>query len=316
MINSYQKSYVNFLSKYLKSQSCDKLRERRLKVVFDCSNGSSGEVIRQLTTKNKQLETFIINSIPDGNFPNHSPNPLVKSATSQLREEVFKRKSDVGIIFDGDGDRMCLVDNKGRFVETDVTAALLVWHLKPKKIVIDSTIGWSLNKSLSKNCRVYESPVGDFHLLNSMEKYSADFGCEHSGHYYFKIKKSKNNFYLNSGILGALHAINAVSRLPYKLSDFVDLLPKYFRKEVNIKINGKNNFGDLSKKIESFFLNPKSYILNSAHIDGLKMEFQFPNPWWFSIRPSNTEPLIRVSIESENKKTLETNLNKIMALIR
>ena len=124
--NNYLNTYVNFLKKFLKPI-------RPLKIIFDCSNGATGLVLKKLlqTTnyppkarlvKDGKLQTSLINNKPDGNFPGHGPNPWANGATSQLQKEVLTQKADLGIIFDADGDRVFFIDNLGRVVEPDIIA--------------------------------------------------------------------------------------------------------------------------------------------------------------------------------------------------
>lgn len=144
-----------------------------------------------------------------------------------------------------------------------------------------------------------------------MREEKADFGAEHSGHYYFK-----QFFYLDSGILAAIEVINALSKLPYKISDFVDLLPQYYRSEIDIKykvesIKDKEN---LLKKIEGKYLllNTK-YLIRISHLDGLTMEFP---EWWFNLRFSQTEPLLRLNVEAAEKSKLQEKVFRFKKLLK
>jgi phosphomannomutase len=287
----YIKIYADFLGKFLKPQ-------KRLSAIFDCSNGTAGIVLKKIF-KNYKL----INFIPDGNFPAHGPNPLEKGSLDELCSAVKKHRADLGVIFDADADRVFFVDDLGRFVNPAVVARLLIWHLKPRKAIIDIRIG-RLVKNLESqisNLKIIESKVGHYFIKKLMRETKADFAAEYSGHYYFK-----KFFYADAGILAAIETINAVSKLPYKLSDFIDLLPQYHRSgELNFKVANKEN---LMKIIE------KKYEVGAKIIklDGLTMEF---SDWRFNLRPSNTEPLVRLNIETTSKKILKQKIRELKRII-
>jgi len=361
--------YANFLKRFLNPK-------RKLKVVFDCSNGTTGMILKRL--KIKDLRFKIINDEPDGNFPAHGPNPWAEDAMNQLKKEVLRRKADLGIIFDADGDRVFFVDNLGHVVEPDVIARLLIWQLQPKKVVFDIRASWLVKKIQDLRFKIYESRVGHFYIKKLMRKTGADLGVEKSGHYYFALRLVRQSFsigesldkgglsYFDAGILTAIEIINAVSKLPYSLAYFSDLLPQYYRSgEINVKINNKlriRNYKSLLKKIEKYF---KSKTTNpdarsglrlkhrSYKLDGLTMEFEgwlasrslsegglasrslsegglasrslsegglasrsLSEGWWFNIRPSNTEPLIRLNIEAESQKILEEKKKELMNFLK
>ncbi len=345
-MNQYQKFYVKFLKKFLKPHpfghclgGASKLpptlplwrtsrASRPLKVVFDCSNGTSGPIVRGLTTNNQRLTTFIINQIPDGNFPAHSPNPLEKNAAKQLQKAVLKNRADLGVVFDEDGDRAVFVDDKGRIADPDAVASLLIWSLKPKKVVVNETTSLLIRKEKpGMGYKLIKSENGSYFIKKAIKKHNADFGCERSGHYYFK-----KFFNADSGILSAIEVINAVSNLPYKFSEFLDLSPKYYRSE-DININFQfprqrrgspqaaiSNFQRLLKIIEGKY---KKTAVNISHIDGLRMDFKngiasrsFDKGWWFNFQLSNTEQIARLNIEAENKETLVKEKEKLLSLLK
>ncbi len=333
---NYLNIYAKFLKKFLKPQE-------KLKVVFDCSNGTTGLVLKgiinnELGIKNKNKKFIILNSKPDGNFPGHGPDPLAKGAMNQLKKEVLRQKADLGAIFDADGDRVFFIDNLGHFVEPDIIARLLIWHLKPKKVIIDVRAGWLIrrgimnnelgiknknNKSIIHNSKfIIQSKVGHYFIKKLMRKTDADFGAEKTGHYYFK-----KFFYCDAGILTAIEIINAVSKLPYSLADFTNLLPQYYRsEEINVKMNyespkhpamagatgqaGIMNYEYLFKKFEKKY---KNQAIKISRLDGLTMEF---SDWWFNLRPSNTELLIRLNIEAKTPRLLKNKKEELIKLLK
>ena len=135
-----------------------------------------------------------------------------------------------------------------------------------------------------------------------MREKQADFAAEKSGHYYFK-----KFFYCDSGILAAIEVMNAVSRLPYKVSDFIDLLPQYYRSgEVNFKVS------DAPIVVERILRKYKKEASKISHLDGLTMEFK---DYWFNLRPSNTEPLLRLNLEAKDDEMLDQKLKELVPLL-
>ncbi len=308
MDNGLIKIYANFLNKFLKPA-------KSLKVVFDCSNGTTGLVLKKLLqTANCKLQTLLINATPDGNFPAHGPNPSKAGAMNQLKKEILSQKADLGIIFDADGDRVFFIDNKGKFINPDIIANLLIWRLNPKKVVIDVRTGWLVRKPTTYNQQLTTSRVGHYYIKKLMRKIKADFGAEQSGHYYFAFQNlGKGELYYDSGILSAIEIINAVSKLPYKLSNYIDLLPQYYRSpELNLKVENPKQF---IKKIEKYYKSKTTdyKLLTTNYLDGLTMEF---SDWWFNLRPSNTEPLLRLNIESNNKILLQQKIKELKSFIK
>lgn len=300
MDNKYFNLYAGFLRKA-------SVIRRPLKVVFDCSNGTTGLVIKkflQPTTHN--LQSILINGKPDGNFPAHGPNPTIKGVLKQLQKTVLQNKADLGVIFDADGDRAFFVDNKGRAIDSDIIAYLLIWHFDAKKVMIDLITGWLVKKIAKRelNVKIIESRVGHYFMKKLMRKEKLEFGSERSGHYYFN-----KFFYLDSGIMAAIEVMNAVSKLPYSLADFVDLLTGFYFKtgEVNFKFSGsmeniisalRRKYGKLAQKI--------------SRLDGITMEFP---EWWFNVRFSGTEPLLRLNLETENSGMLKRKFREIKKII-
>lgn len=332
-------NYINFYANFLKRSI---QIERSLKFVFDCSNGTTGLVLKKLLKTNSLINHKLINQIPDGDFPAHGPDPLKKFAISNLQSAIRKNKADLGAIFDADGDRVFFADNRGRFIDPDIIARLLIWRLKPKKIIIDVRAGWLVKKCQMSNvkCKMFISKVGHYFIKKMMRETKSDFGAESSGHYYFPLKTGRDICYADFGILAAIHVINAVSGLPYTLADFVDLSPQYYRSgEISIKIQnskfspygrspvGRKNQNDpeqipsklygagnfkfkiLLNKIERKY---KSRAAKMFHLDGLTVK---TDHFWFNIRFSNTEPLLRLNIEAVSPEILKKEKNKLTKII-
>lgn len=315
----YIKIYSDFLKKRLNPS-------KKLKVIFDCSNGTTGLVLKKIFSNYQLLITNYLNSKPDGNSPAHGPDPSKKSAISNLQLAIKKNKADLGVIFDADGDRVFFIDNLGRFIDPDVITRLLIWHLESKEIVIDVRTGWLITKLKMKNekLKIFESKAGHYFIKKLMQKINADFGAEKAGHYYFRKSDAnlrissestnKSELYYDDGILAAIEVINAVSKLPYSMADFNDLLRQCYRSgEININMNdelGIRNYKNMFEQIENRY---KSTTTKISYLDGLTIE---ADDWWFNLRPSNTEPVMRLNIEAENQKTLEDLTKEIINLIK
>lgn len=288
--------YVKFLKKFLKPK-------KNMKVVFDCSNGTTGLVLSQLFKGQKKIDAKLINYRPDGRFPAHGPNPMERGALKDLKKKIKKEKADLGAIFDADGDRVFFVDDKARLVSADVCAASIGANFKGP-VVLTPLSGYLVREIFKKEGKkIIESRVGHYFIKKAMKKVKAKFGAETSGHYYFNIQ----NTYYDSGVLAVIYFINAVSNLKENLSDWIDSLPRYYHSgELNFKVKNKKQ---LLHKIEQEFRKNARKI---SKLDGLKVEF---DDYWFSIRPSQTEDLVRLNLEAKSKKTLKKALARIKKLI-
>lgn len=269
----YLQHYINFLRKKLKPQ-------KNLRVVFDCFNGTTGLVLKPLFQKNKKIKTVFLNDRPDGRFPAHGPNPLAPNALNQLVKKVLAVKADLGIAFDADGDRAFFVDNQGRTVPAYVAAYLLFLNQKPPFVA--EIIAYESMKYAGIDKQVRPSRVGTYFVKQKMKKCRASVGAEYSGHYYFQ-----DFFGADSGILAAVKIINSISQMPYQLADFTDLLPQRYETEsFNLPASAKEKFMTMIAKIY------QPLARQTNRIDGWTFEF---DQGWFNIRPSNTEPLIRIT---------------------
>lgn len=305
----YLRTYTNFLESKIKLV-------KPMSVVLDCSNGTTGKVLKELFREagSRKQESriihdskfIILNSTPDGNFPAHGPNPMAKGAMEQLKKAVLKNKADFGAIFDADGDRVFFVDDRGREVPAD---AILGWlgQVFRGPVVVDARVGYlarEMLKALGK--KIIESRVGHYFIKKLMKEKGAGFGGELSGHYYFPL----DGGYFDSGILAAIHFANEVSELKAvggTLSEWLDDLPRYYR-------SGELNFA-VKDKVKAMAAVEKKYrrlAKRISKLDGLKMEF---SDWWFVLRSSNTENLLRLVMEAKNKKVLDRQLAEIRRLL-
>lgn len=302
---NYIKLYTNFLEKFLKP-----LRQAQgrppLKVVFDCSNGTTGKILGELfrdpSLRSGQPSVFLINKKPDGRFPAHGPNPMLEGAMNDLSKAVLKNKADLGVIFDADGDRVFFVDDRGKEVINDVPIILLAKNFSGP-IVLTINVGILARDLLEKSGKkILDSRVGHYFIKQVVRKKKINFAAERSGHYYFK-----KFFYADSGIFAAIQFINSVSGLKEKLSDWIDELPQYYRSgEINFEIHDKES---AMKRVEKYYSESAPKV---SRLDGLTMESK---EWWFNLRPSNTENLIRLNFEARDRKVFEKELENFKKLL-
>ena len=295
---NYFKIYASYLENFINLKV-------PMKVVFDCSNGPAGRVLERV--KNKNLKIKLINNRPDGRFPAHSPDPLKKNSLSNLKKAVINFGADLGVIFDADGDRVFFVDNLGKKVLPDQVAFIL--GNKFKKIIIDPRMGFLIRKS---GINFVESRVGHLFIKKIMKDKNINFGAEYSGHYYFAFKFGKKKSYFDSGIFASLVFINKVSKLKKNnilLSQYLEILPNYYRsQEINFLVKNKT---EVINKIKQYFLQQKP--LKVSMVDGVRMEFK---DYWFSLRQSNTENLLRLNAEAATSQGLRNIISKISSLIK
>ncbi len=294
-MSKYIDSYAKFLNGKLDVR-------RKLKIVIDCSNGTTGLVAGKLKVESGKLMIILINDRPDGNFPAHGPNPLIAGATAELEARVRKDKADLGVIFDADGDRVFFIDELGRSLDAHEAGYILAQVSKPP-FVVSEIASWRLKRI--KGAAV--SPVGHYFFKNLMRKKEASLGLEHSGHFYFK-----DFFYCDSGILAAIKVINFVSALDGGISKWIGGLPGYFRSgEVNFKIRDKKK---ILAKLEKIYGKKADRI---SRLDGITMEFYPPagGDHWFNVRASNTENLLRLNVEATDGETLKKKTAEISRLI-
>lgn len=287
---NYQERYVRFLS------SAFKLK-RKLKIVIDCSNGVTGPVLHELLSKQPLIETVFLNDTVDGAFPAHGPNPFIAGAQNQLQETVRRIKADMGIIFDGDGDRVFFVDNQGQSIDPHEAAYILMQQFRGP-YVIGAISSWRLRQK-----KAYVSRVGHYFFKQLMRKKKANLGLEHSGHYYFK-----KFFYCDSGIFAAIQVLNFTSKLDTSLLEWLEKLPRYYRSgEINFTVqNSDVTLNAFKKKYE-----PEAHSVST--LDGITVEFA---DWWCNLRSSNTEPLIRLNIEAKSRDELESRRKELIEFLK
>ncbi len=295
-MHDYTTDYVHFLRRLVHMDL------NKLYVIVDESNGTEGRICRHLF-HDIGLKFKSINYAPRGDFPNHSPNPLLQGSSRQLEHEVIRRKVDLGLLFDADADRIVFLDEQGRNIQPNIIAALIVQYYAQKGdvIVYDATTSRIVPEIIQKKkAKGLQSSVGRSHLLHHMKKHKALFGAESSGHYFFK-----EVYGTDSGIMCALKVMQILAKTRKKLSALVKPLQKYAKSgDINIPLRNHGEKDKLMKKIERAFTGGRQ-----SRLDGLTVEYK---DWWFNLRASNTEPLLRLNVEANDWVTMEHKKEEII----
>lgn len=295
----YIDAYVRFLSSKL-----SKKVQKKLRIVGDASNGAAGEILKKLMDAN-DIDSEILFSDPDGNFPCHNPNPLDDNALAVLRRKVVENKADFGFIVDPDADRARFVDEKGNILDNTYIQSLIAKEIlkKHKKahIVRELTARKVLSETIRRNKgREVVSRVGHPFIIDLMTKNNAAYGCEMSGHNFFR-----EMYNLDSGELMMIHVANMMVSSGKRLSTLVKPLDKYaYLGELTYKLKFETDKIIIIDNVKAYFKkNRKKYgIKKMLEIDGLSV---ISKDFWLNLRPSNTEPILRLRIEGKELKKIE-----------
>lgn len=293
--NRYTALYAQFLRRHLNLK-------RPLKVVFDASNGSSGLLFRAVAAGNRKLAVTFLNDHPDGDFPAHGPDPLRPGATDQLAAAVREQEADAGVILDNDGDRAFFVDTTGRLL-TATETLIFIGRQFSGPVVVDFMIGplaYQYFRRLKR--RVITSRVGLYFIKQAIIRHGAQFAGEYSGHYYFKQLNGSD-----CGVMAAVLFFNQLSTMGQSLNSWLATLPRYHQTMVNFPYP-REQFPALAQKLERRFQRSARKI---SKLDGIKIELA---THWFNLRPSNTEDLIRLTVEASSEKVLQSATAKLTAL--
>jgi phosphomannomutase len=276
-----------------------------MKIAIDAGNGMGGKVVPAVFGK-LPIEIIPLFFELDGRFPNHLANPIEPENVEDLRKAIAEHNADFGIAFDGDADRMFILDENGEFVGGDMITALVGKAMLEKHP--GSTIVYNLICSRAVAEMIeheggtgIESRVGHSFIKSTMRKHDAVFGGEHSGHFYFR-----DNWYADSGIIAALTVIELLSKEDRSISQALKPIDPYVRSgEINSEVADQ---GAVLRKIENHFKDAEI-----SHLDGLTVKY---GNWWCNVRGSNTQPLLRLNVEAENDETLEEKTAEVLSIIR
>ncbi|HNV97255.1 MAG TPA: phosphomannomutase/phosphoglucomutase [bacterium] len=278
---------------------------KKLKIVVDSGNGMAGIMIPKILERLPQIELIPLFFEPDGNFPNRNPNPLGDGAYQKLSERVVLEDADVGFIYDADSDRVFLVDENGKFIPGDEVIIILAKQLLEKNpgagIVYNLICSKNVKEFVEKNGgRAIRSEVGYVNMGVHMKNENGIMGGEVSAHFSYA-----KNYYSDSGYISFLIILEAISEENFKLSEFIEQNKRWHRSpELNMPAE---NMQDMIQRIKDHY---RDNILDE--IDGITVEF---SDWWFNIRGSNTEPLLRITIEVLNEEDADRRRDEIMNVL-
>ncbi len=270
-----------------------------LRIGIDCSNGMASLLIKELLGD----EPFYINDKADGTFPGHEPNPLEPENQEQIKKLVLENQCDVGLIFDGDADRVMFIDEQGQFVSPDLIIALLGHYFfeekgQKGKVLQDIRSSRAIAEYLSQfGAEVETWRVGRAYGALKLRQIDGLFGGELAGHYYFR-----DFYYSDSGLMAALIVLKLLDRFKKQgktLSNLISGISDYHNSgEINFRLTEKQAAMDAVK--EHFYADqtPVSFM----DFDGYRLDFE---DYWFNIRPSNTEPYLRFLAEARSKQKLD-----------
>jgi phosphomannomutase len=278
-----------------------------LKVVVDGGNGMAGPMVGPLLRR-LGLEPIETYWTPDGNFPDHEPNPLLPENRRFIIEKVLETGADLGIAWDGDADRCFFIDDTGAFVDGDFLTAILAQTLLAKRpgetILYDVRASRAVPDTVTRaGGEAYKNRVGHAFFKTRMRKEGSLFGGEVSGHYYFR------DFYCaDSGTIPALLILEHLSRSGQRLSQL--LAPYRERYFISGEINSE--VADQQAKMEE--IAQRYSDAQQERLDGISIDYE---DWHFNVRPSNTEPLLRLCLESlVSRQDMERRRDEVLALIR
>ena len=293
-----REAYLKFLNGYRTDFSA-------LRIAVDCSNGMASLFVKDLLGK----DAFYINDKADGNFPGHDPNPLKPSNQEQLKSMVINRHCDIGLIFDGDADRVMFIDENGKFISPDLIIALLGHYFFEQKgmkgkVLQDIRSSKAIGEYLAQfGAEVETWRVGRAYGAGKLREIDGLYGGELAGHYYFR-----DFYYSDSALLAALLVLDLLTKFKqagFTLSKLIKDISSYYNSgEINFKIEQKQAAMDA---VCAFFTKHEKPV-QTLDFDGYRLDFK---DWWFNIRPSNTEPYLRFIAEAKT----EEKLNEVVAQV-
>ncbi|MDK2860627.1 MAG: phosphomannomutase [Sphaerochaeta sp.] len=293
--------YLAFLKQYIPDTS-------GLNLSIDCSHGMANLLVKDLLGSDHH---YLYDHF-DGTFPAHEPNPLEIENCEDLQNAVLQNKSDIGVIYDGDADRVMFLDENGRFLQPDyITAVLGYYYLRKEKgnVLVDIRTSRSTTEYLTNlGATVHVWKVGHAFAKTKLRDLRAIFGGELAGHYYFR------DFYnCDSGFLASLLVLQVVAELKKQgmtIGEFIDTVIVYANSgEMNFKLEQKDEA--MQALFDRYVTNDKPEKV--MDFDGYRIEF---SSWWFNVRKSNTEPYLRLVVEAKTKEELQERTKELSTIIK
>lgn len=294
--------YADYILSWLKT------KPRNFKIAINPNFGYAGVMFRKIAQKgNLPIEIFGINDKPDGNFPKGRPDPFVPENRVEISEFVKSTKSNLGIAWDADADRVFFIADDGTFLEPYYLNTILIKQMLKKypgeKIIYDPRYTWALIDAIKENGgKPVISRVGHSYIKEKMREVNALYATESSGHTYFR-----DFWYADNGMIPVMQVLEYLTENNVELSDELKpVMNKYF-------ISGEIN-SDVSDKQGKMDEIAKKYSDGSiSKLDGVAVEY---SDWRFCVRPSNTENLLRLTLEAKSKELMETKRDEVLTIIR
>ena len=283
----------------------DRKAIKPFKIAIDAGNGMAGETVPHVF-KHLACEVTPLYFELDGSFPNHPASPIEAENMIDLQAAVRKHNCDIGVAFDGDADRMFIVDEQGNLIDGSTVTALVALNTLKRypgcKILYNLICSRSVPELIEENGGIpVRSQVGHSIIKKVMRDQDVVFGGEHSGHFYFK-----DNWYADSGMIALLQCLDLFSQANKPVSEVIKPIDTRFRSgEINSTVS------DAKAKMQE--LQDKYADAQIDHLDGVTISYPH---WWMNVRPSNTEPLLRLNVEGDTKELMEQHRDEALALIR
>jgi phosphomannomutase len=283
----------------------DAVKLKPLRIAIDAGNGMAGETVPHVF-KHLPCEVVPLYFELDGSFPNHPASPIEPENMIDLQAAVRKHECDLGAAFDGDADRMFIVDEKAGLVDGSTVTALVALNTLKRhpgaKILYNLICSRSVPELITKAGGIpVRSKVGHSIIKAVMREQDIVFGGEHSGHFYFR-----DNWYADSGMIALLQCLELLSEADQPVSAVIAPIDTRFRSgEINSSVS------DVAAKLREIEEHYKDAEID--HLDGVTISYP---DWWMNVRPSNTEPLLRLNVEGDTKALMERHRDEALSLIR
>ncbi|MDD5710692.1 MAG: hypothetical protein PHV43_01150 [Candidatus Colwellbacteria bacterium] len=288
---NYIGKYADFLETFLKAKA-------PVKIVLDVSNGPAGLVLEKLFKDRAGIEAIILNKEVSGEFPAHGPNPLVAGAADEVSRKVLEEDADLGAIYDGDGDRVIFISNKGKAIDPFDAFFLIRNRFQPPYIVDVR----ALSEFISPDPEIIEAAAGRSYIYKALKKENAQLGVERSGHFFFR-----DFFYQDSAVLATVHMINAVSALKKNGQSIDEVLAGLGSLERLPEMSFEVNDGEgVLRRLEAHYQGIPGFKIERT--DGITI---IGPDLALNVRVSNTEPVVRLNIVAKNRKMLDEKLIEI-----
>ena len=275
-----------------------------MKLVIDAANGMAGRMLPPILDA-LPCETVRLSFELDGTFPSHEANPLKAENLVGLQKAVVKEKADLGVSFDGDADRLTFVDETGEIIPNDLAGALIARQVLSEEtgatIITDPRSSWAVKEEIdAAGGTPHVERVGHAYMKATMRKMRAPFGLELSGHFYFR-----DNFCADSGVIAMIAILKVMSKGDARLSELMKPLKRYHSTgEINFEVEDKDaKIEEIARKFPDG---------RQSRVDGITVEY---DDWWFNVRKSNTEPLLRLTLEAKTREQMDRGYGRVRSVV-